>query len=56
MKAKLKLLISMSYDAKLLLLDEPTVGLDSVIRSELLDEMREPAAYRAAGFGYFSLG
>lgn len=41
MKAKLKLLISMSYDAKLLLLDEPTVGLDSVIRSELLDEMRE---------------
>lgn len=41
MKAKLKLLIAMSYDAKLLLLDEPTVGLDSVIRSELLDEMRE---------------
>ena len=41
MKAKLKLLIAMSYDAKLLLLDEPTVGLDSVIKSELLDEMRE---------------
>lgn len=41
MKAKLKLLIAMSYDAKLLLLDEPTVGLDSVIRNELLDEMRE---------------
>ena len=41
MKAKLKLLIAMSYDAKLLLLDEPTVGLDSVIRSEILDEMRE---------------
>lgn len=41
MKAKLKLLVAMSYDAKLLLLDEPTVGLDSVIRSELLDEMRE---------------
>ena len=41
MKAKLKLLTAMSYDAKLLLLDEPTVGLDSVIRSELLDEMRE---------------
>ena len=32
---------TVSYDAKLLLLDEPTVGLDSVIRSELLDEMRE---------------
>ena len=41
MKAKLKRLVAMSYDAKLLLLDEPTVGLDSVIRSELLDEMRE---------------
>lgn len=41
MKAKLKLLVAMSYDAKLLLLDEPTVGLDSVIRGELLDEMRE---------------
>ena len=41
MKAKLKLLVAMSYDARLLLLDEPTVGLDSVIRSELLDEMRE---------------
>ena len=41
MKAKFKLLIAMSYDAKLLILDEPTVGLDSVIRGELLDEMRE---------------
>lgn len=41
MKAKFKLLIAISYDAKLLILDEPTVGLDSVIRGELLDEMRE---------------
>lgn len=41
MKAKLKLLIAMSYEAKLLILDEPTVGLDSVTRSEILDEMRE---------------
>ncbi len=41
MKAKFKLLIAMSYDAKLLILDEPTVGIDSVTRSELLDEMRE---------------
>lgn len=41
MKAKFKLLIAMSYDTKLLILDEPTVGLDSVTRNELLDEMRE---------------
>ena len=41
MKAKLKLLLAMSYDAKLLILDEPTAGLDAVVRSELLDEMRE---------------
>lgn len=41
MKAKFKLLAAMSYDARLLIVDEPTVGLDSVTRSELLDEMRE---------------
>lgn len=41
MKAKFKLLIAMSHDAKFLILDEPTAGLDSVARSELLDEMRE---------------
>ena len=41
MKAKFKLLVAMSHDAKLLILDEPTAGLDSVARSELLDEMRE---------------
>lgn len=41
MNAKFKLLTAMSYGAKLLILDEPTLGLDSVVRSELLDEMRE---------------
>lgn len=41
MKAKFKLLLAMSYEAKLLILDEPTAGLDAVVRSELLDEMRE---------------
>ena len=41
MKAKFKLLVAMSYGARLLILDEPTVGLDSVTREELLDEMRE---------------
>lgn len=41
MKAKLKVLTAMSYDAKLLILDEPTVGLDYMTRNELIDEMRE---------------
>ena len=41
MKAKFKLLLAMSHKAKLLILDEPTAGLDAVVRSELLDEMRE---------------
>lgn len=41
MKAKFKLLLAMSYDARLLILDEPTAGLDAVVRSDLLDEMRE---------------
>ena len=41
MKAKFKLLVAMSYEARLLILDEPTVGLDVITRNELLDEMRE---------------
>lgn len=45
MKAKFKLLLAMSYEAKLLILDEPTAGLDAVVRSELLDEMREYMSY-----------
>ncbi len=40
MKAKLKLLIAMSYDADFLILDEPTLGLDVVARNELLDLLR----------------
>lgn len=41
MKAKLKVLTAMSHGAKLLILDEPTAGLDVLAREELLDLLRE---------------
>ena len=41
MKAKLKVLVAISYNAKLLILDEPTAGLDVVARDELLEMLRE---------------
>ncbi len=41
MKAKLKVLTAISHEAKLLILDEPTAGLDVVARDELLDMLRE---------------
>lgn len=41
MKAKLKALIALSHNAKVLILDEPTAGLDVVARDELLDMLRE---------------
>jgi ABC-2 type transport system ATP-binding protein len=41
MKAKLKALIALSHHAKVLILDEPTAGLDVVARDELLDLLRE---------------
>ena len=40
MKAKLKVLVALSHDARLLVLDEPTVGLDVAMREELLDLLR----------------
>lgn len=41
MKMKLAMAVHLSHDAKLLLLDEPTGGLDPVARDEILDIMRE---------------
>lgn len=41
MKAKLKALVAVSHHAKLLILDEPTAGLDVVARDELLEMLRE---------------
>lgn len=40
MKAKLKVLTAISHNARLLILDEPTAGLDVVARDELLELLR----------------
>lgn len=40
MKAKLKLAVAMSHDVKLLILDEPTAGLDVVARDEILEVLQ----------------
>lgn len=39
----------MSYDAELLVLDEPTAGLDVISRNELLDRIRD---YMEPGFRF----
>lgn len=41
MLAKLKIIAATSYDARLLILDEPTAGLDVVARSDMADMIRE---------------
>ncbi|MFQ7311703.1 MAG: ABC transporter ATP-binding protein [Sellimonas sp.] len=41
MKAKLKIAAALSHEAKFLILDEPTAGLDVVARDELLNLLRE---------------
>lgn len=40
MKRKLQVLAALSHEARLLILDEPTAGLDVVARDELLDMLR----------------
>lgn len=40
MQAKLKILIALSNQAKLLILDEPTAGLDVIAREEILNLLR----------------
>lgn len=41
MKAKLKVLVALSHHSSLLILDEPTVGLDVVAREEVLNMLRD---------------
>lgn len=41
MKAKLKVLAAISHNASLLILDEPTAGLDVTARDELLEMLRD---------------
>ena len=41
MKAKLRVLVAISHEARLLILDEPTAGLDVEARNEILDMLRQ---------------
>ena len=41
MKAKLRVLTAITHNAELLILDEPTAGLDVVARNEVLDMLRQ---------------
>lgn len=41
MKARLKVLLALSHNAKFLILDEPTAGLDVEARNEILDMIRD---------------
>lgn len=41
MKARLKMICALSHNARILLLDEPTLGLDVIARDEILDMIRD---------------
>lgn len=41
MKTKLKMLVAISHEAKLLILDEPTAGLDVIARDEFLEVLQD---------------
>lgn len=41
MRAKLKVLAAISHETRLLILDEPTAGLDVLARTEIMDMLRE---------------
>lgn len=41
MKMKMQIAAALSHKAKLLIMDEPTTGLDPVVRNEILDVFRE---------------
>lgn len=41
MKAKLKVLVALTHNAKLLIMDEPTAGLDVEARGDVLDMIRD---------------
>ncbi len=50
MKRKLQILAALSHNARLLILDEPTAGLDVVARDELLNLLREYMETEGAAF------
>lgn len=53
MKAKLNIIIALTHHAKLLILDEPTAGLDVLTRDEILDILRDYMEQEDCTSSYF---